>query len=249
MFCLFRRTSLLPFKDKDYLLNLIDTPGHVDFSSEVARSLTSCQGVILLVDANSGVQAQTVSNFFLAFGQDLEIIPVLNKIDLPHADPCRVKEEMRSLFDIDPDTVLEASAKIGLGIEDCLSAVVERIPAPLKYGTDSELQLIIQDSWYDKYKGAVNLVQVINGQLKLNDHITSVKTGKSYQVKTLGILTPQESSVPAIYPGQLGFLTCNMKGVAEAIVGDTYHKKGRISRMNINTSTCLLQLFFLSKFR
>ena len=150
-------------------MNLIDTPGHVDFSSEVSRSLSACQGVILLVDANQGVQAQTVSNFYLAFGNDLVILPVLNKIDLPKADPEGVKEQMKNLFDIEPETVLEASAKIGLGVVECLEAVIERIPPPKEYsGKDSsDLVMLLQDCWYDRYKGVVNLVQVVNGKLKV----------------------------------------------------------------------------------
>lgn len=212
---------------QEYLLNLIDTPGHVDFSSEVSRSLSTCQGVILLVDANQGVQAQTVANFFMAFANDLAVVPVLNKVDLPNAQPDVVKSQLQNLFEIDPDSVLLASAKTGTGIREILEAVVTRIPPPLEHGKGKTLRMILQDSWYDKYRGTVNLVQVVDGILEKNHVVTSHKTGLSYPVKTLGLLTPNEMDVAALYPGQIGVLTCSMRSPSEALVGDTFHLKDK----------------------
>ena len=197
----------------------------MDFSSEVSKSLAACQGVILLVDANQGVQAQTVSNFYLAFGNDLKIIPVLNKIDLPNANPDAIKEQLMSLFEIDPDEVIHASAKTGLGITEILDRVVTDIPSPDRHGKSDKLKFLLQDSWYDQYKGAVNLVQVFDGVLKINQNVTSKSTGKTYTVKSLGILTPFEEPVREIYPGQVGFFTCNMRSTSDAVIGDTFHLK------------------------
>lgn len=208
-----------------YLINLIDTPGHVDFSSEVSRSISACQGVVLLVDANQGVQAQTVSNFYMAFANDLVIIPVLNKIDLPNANPEAVKEQLLNLFDIDPSQVLMASAKAGIGTEDIFEAIIERIPPPNRHGQLSKLRCFLQDSWYDKYRGAVNLVQVIDGVLKTNDVITSSSTGQAYTIRTLGLLTPEEQPIKSVYPGQVAVFTCNMRSTRDAIIGDTFHLK------------------------
>ncbi len=213
---------------KDYLLNLIDTPGHVDFSSEVSRSISACQGVLLLVDANQGVQAQTVSNFYLAFGQDLAIIPVLNKIDLPRADPEAAKEQLFNLFDIDPRDVILASAKVGTGIQEIFEAIIEKIPPPNRHGKSADdLRFFLQDSWYDKYRGTVNLVQVIDGTLKVGDVITSMATSETYTIRTLGSLRPDEVPINAAYPGQVAVMTCNMKSAREAIIGDTFHLKDK----------------------
>ena len=216
----------------EYLLNFVDTPGHVDFSSEVSRSLVACQGVILLVDANQGVQAQTVSNFFMAFANNLTVVPVLNKIDLPNANPDLVKHQLKNLFEIDPNDVLLASAKMGIGIKEIFNAVVDRIPPPnlsadfAVGGTcENKQRVFLQDSWYDRYRGAVNLIQVINGQLKPNDIVQSVKTEMTYTIKTLGILTPDEIPVKSLHPGQVGVMTCNMRTPQEAVIGDTFHAK------------------------
>ncbi|TRY70881.1 hypothetical protein TCAL_02796 [Tigriopus californicus] len=225
------------YQGQDMLLNLIDTPGHVDFSAEVSKSLASCQGVILVVDAKQGVQAQTVSNYNLAVANDLAVVPVLNKIDLPEVDLDSCLNQLESLFDIDPNSVILASAKSGIGIEEILDAVVDRILPPLTHGQGDSLKFLLQDSWYDQYKGAVGLIQVFDGVLKLGDEITSVKTKKTYNVKSLGILTPEEVSVPAIHPGQIGFFTCNMKTTKEAIVGDTFHRINRPVEPILHVST------------
>ena len=153
---------------------------------KVSRSIAACQGVLLLVDANQGVQAQTVSNFFLAFANDLKVVPILNKIDLPNAQPEVVKEQLFNLFEIDPSEVLLASAKTGVGIAEIFEAIIKQIPPPTKYGKLVETRCFLQDSWYDSYRGAVNLVQVIDGSLNLNDQIVSVATGQNYVVRTLG---------------------------------------------------------------
>ncbi|ROT65713.1 hypothetical protein C7M84_016317 [Penaeus vannamei] len=215
------------YKGQTYLLNLIDTPGHVDFSYEVSRSLAACDGVILLVDANEGVQAQTVANFYLAFTNELSILPVLNKIDLKNADPEAVKDQLLTLFEIDPDEVLMISAKKGIGIEKVITSVIERIPCPAeKCNPDAPLRALLFDSWFDKYKGAVCLILVVDGTLRKGDFVTSVHTGKSYEIRDLGILTPQERSIPQLFAGQVGYFTANIRSAKEAQVGDTFHQKG-----------------------
>ena len=198
----------------------------------MARSLIACQGVILLVDANQGVQAQTVSNFFMAFANNLSVVPVLNKIDLPKANPDAVKAQLQNLFEIDPDQVILASAKMGIGIEEIFEAVIQKIPPPLILSDfnvgeifEHKKCFILQDSWYDHFRGTVNLVQVVNGKLQPGDVIQSVKTEMIYTIKTLGILTPEEFSVNSLHPGQVGVMTCQMKSPRDALIGDTYHSK------------------------
>ena len=214
-----------PKSGEDYLLNLIDTPGHVDFSSEVSRSMNACQGVILLVDANQGVQAQTDSNFQLAFVNDLKIIPVLNKIDLPNANPEAVKDQLLNLFEIDPSEVILASAKTGKGMEEIFEAVVKKIPPPNRHNSLQELRFILQDSWYDTFRGTVNLIQVFDGVLKLGDNITSASTNQTYTVRSLGLLTPEELPIKSLHCGQIGIMTCNLKTPKDAIIGDTFYFK------------------------
>lgn len=182
------------YQGKEYLLNLIDTPGHVDFASEVQRSLIACQGVILVVDANDGVQAQTVANFFLAFGKDLVIIPAINKIDLKNANPERVLSQMDMLFDIPKESVFKISAKLGTGVEELLDAVVERIPPPSADKTQA-LRALIFDSWFVPYKGAVALTYVKDGCLSVGDQVVSMHSGKNYEIKSLSILRPDEEAV------------------------------------------------------
>jgi GTP-binding protein LepA len=213
------------YKGTWYLLNLIDTPGHVDFSYEVSRSLYACQGAVLLVDAGQGVQAQTMANFYLAFDQNLTIVPVLNKIDLPTADPQRVAQELKQLFDIDDNTIIPASAKNGIGIHEILGAIIERIPAPQSQ-TDAQLKALLFDSWYDDYKGVVCLIAIKDGTIKKGDRITLDQTGRDYEVLELGIMYPNETPMDALYAGQVGYLISGMKTVQEARVGDTvYHTK------------------------
>ncbi|XP_049957333.1 translation factor GUF1 homolog, mitochondrial isoform X2 [Schistocerca serialis cubense] len=212
------------YKDHEYLLNLIDTPGHVDFSNEVSRSLAACQGVILLVDANQGVQAQTVANFYLAFCRELTIIPVMNKVDLKNANPDAVTEQLKTLFGINEKDVLRVSAKFGTGVKELIHAVIERVPPP-KVDRKAPFRALIYDSWYDRYRGTIILMYIRDGSLKIADEIQSVHTKKVYTVKSLGLLRPQEEQVPLLAAGQVGFITCNMRSTKEAHIGDTFHLK------------------------
>ncbi|XP_043262182.1 translation factor GUF1 homolog, mitochondrial isoform X1 [Colletes gigas] len=210
------------YKGTKYLLNLIDTPGHVDFSAEVHRSLAPCQGVVLVIDANDGVQAQTVANFYLAIKQNLVIIPVINKIDLKTAKPDRVISQLKTLFDIKETDVLKISAKLGTGVVKVLDAVIEKIPPPDVF-RDKPLRALTFDSWYDKYRGAISLVYIKEGSLSIGDHIVSMLTKKSYEVKTLSLLRPSEEIVNKLFAGQIGCVSCNMKSSKEALIGDTLH--------------------------
>ena len=205
---------------KMYLLNLIDTPGHVDFSYEVSRSLYACQGALLLVDAAQGVQAQTMANFYLAFDQDLTIIPVINKIDLPTADPERVTRELDTLFDFKPEEIIAASAKSGIGTQDILDGIISRIPNP--HGSlDQPLKALLFDSWFDEYRGVICLIAVQDGEIKKGDMISLAQSGTTYEVLELGLMYPEPTPMKALYPGQVGYLITGMKSVKEARVGDT----------------------------
>ena len=203
-----------------YELNLIDTPGHVDFTYEVSRSLAACEGAILVVDASQGVEAQTLSNLFLALDADLEIIPVLNKIDLPGAEPERRRDEIADLLGVDPDTVLMASAKEGKGIEALLEAIVERIPPPTG-DPDAPLRALIFDSYYDQYLGAVPSIRVMDGTLKAGMSVTFGNVKARYEVDEVGLLRLGRVSQPALGPGQVGYLTAAIKEVSHTRVGDT----------------------------
>ncbi|XP_043679445.1 translation factor GUF1 homolog, mitochondrial isoform X2 [Vespula pensylvanica] len=213
------------YKGQNYLLNLIDTPGHVDFSSEVYRSLAACQGVILLVDANDGVQAQTVANFYLAIKRELVVIPVINKIDLPMADPERVKNQLETLFNINEKDVLKISAKLGTGVDELLQAILKRLPPP-PVNRNLPFRALIFDSWYDKYKGAVSLIYVKDGSLSVGEHITSFASKKSYEIKEVALLRPEEEPIKTLFAGEVGSIKCNMRSSKEAHIGDTLYKKG-----------------------
>ncbi|HXW60593.1 MAG TPA: translation elongation factor 4 [Myxococcota bacterium] len=205
---------------QDYIFNLIDTPGHVDFGYEVSRSLRACEGVLLVVDASQGVEAQTLANVYKALEHDLAIIPVINKIDLPSADPERVKEEIEDLIGIDASEAVLTSAKTGLGIEDVLEAVVARIPPPLD--NDNEpLRALVFDSWFDNFRGVVVLVRVIDGTIKPQTTIKLMHNNKSFNVLELGVFTPHAKKVDALYSGDVGFIIANIKVVTDAKVGDT----------------------------
>uniref|UniRef100_W8BL04 Translation factor GUF1 homolog, mitochondrial n=2 Tax=Ceratitis capitata TaxID=7213 RepID=W8BL04_CERCA len=212
------------YKNDEYLLNLIDTPGHVDFSNEVSRSLEVCDGVILLVDACHGVQAQTVANYYMAKKRNLDVIPVLNKIDIKHANPEGVCRDLQNLFGINPNSVLKISAKLGTGVGTVLDAVIERIKPP-DVNREPPFRGLIFDSWFDKYRGALNLIYVLNGSLKLGQDIQSIITKKSYPVKGISILLPKESKTEEISAGQVGLISCNMRNSKESIIGDTIHLK------------------------
>lgn len=203
-----------------YELNLIDTPGHVDFAYEVNRSLAACEGSLLVVDASQGVEAQTLANVYQALEVDHEIIPVLNKIDLPAAEPERVRQQIEDVIGLDASDALEISAKTGLGIEDVLEAIVHRLPAP-KGEDDAPLKAMLVDSWYDPYLGVVVLVRVVDGTLKKGQRITFMKAGTSHLVDRVGIFRPKQEMTGALGPGEIGFFTAAIKEVADTRVGDT----------------------------
>jgi GTP-binding protein LepA len=205
---------------KTYRLNMIDTPGHVDFSYEVSRSLTACEGALLVVDASQGVQAQTVANCYTAAEMDLEILPVLNKIDLPSAEPDRVKQEIEDIIGIDASHDLEVSAKTGVGVKEILEAVVQYIPPP-KGQESGPLKALIVDSWFDNYLGTVSLVRVIDGQLKKKDKIRLMATGREYSIDQVGIFTPKRTETDVLSAGQVGYVIAGIKEVRSARVGDT----------------------------
>jgi elongation factor 4 len=207
-----------------YLLNLIDTPGHVDFTYEVSRSLYACQGAMLLVDASQGVEAQTMANFYLAFEQDLTIIPVLNKVDMAVADPERIGKQLTSLFDFKKEEIILASAKSGIGIHDILRAAIERLPAP-KGDVEKPLKALLFDSWFDEYRGVICLIAVQDGVITKGDIITLAQTNATYEVLELGLMYPEPTPLEALYPGQVGYLITGMRTVREARIGDTLHEK------------------------
>jgi elongation factor 4 len=212
-----------------YLLNLIDTPGHVDFSYEVSRSLYACQGALLLVDASQGVEAQTMANFFLAFEQDLAIVPVINKIDLPTADIESATRQLDKLFDFKANEIVLASAKAGLGIKDVLEAVIKRIPQP-KGAVEKPLRALLFDSWFDDYRGVICLIALEDGVLSKGDLISLAQTEQSYEVLEIGLMYPEPTPMQTLYAGQVGYLITGMKTVKEARVGDTvYHTKHKVT--------------------
>ena len=204
---------------KDYVLNLIDTPGHVDFSYEVSRSLAACEGALLIVDATQGVEAQTLSNVYLAIEQDLEIIPVINKIDLPSADVERVRAEIEEVLGIDASMAIPVSAKAGIGIEDVLEAVVDFVPPPVDT-SDKPLRALVFDSAYDQYLGTLCFFKVIDGNIKLGDKIKFMATGKEYEITELGYLNPNRVPVKELKTGDVGYMGCSIKEVTR-FVGDT----------------------------
>ena len=205
---------------KDYVLNLIDTPGHVDFSYEVSRSLSACEGALLIVDASQGVEAQTLANTYLAIENDLELVPVLNKIDLPSAEPDRIKEQIENIIGLDASDAVLTSAKSGIGIEDVLEAIIARIPAP-KGDKNAPLKALIFDSWYDSYRGVIVLFRVIDGTLKKGTKIKFFNTGREYLTETIGVNRPRPTPINELGPGEVGFLTASIKTVADVQIGDT----------------------------
>ncbi|PPQ99995.1 hypothetical protein CVT26_009277 [Gymnopilus dilepis] len=215
------------FEDRKFLLNLIDTPGHVDFAWEVSRSLAACQGALLLVDASQGVQAQSISVFHNARERGIKIIPVLNKIDLPAAQPDRIAAQIQATFGLDPSEILQISAKTGKGVEAVLEAIIQRVPPPVARA-DSPLKAFLFDSMYDKYRGVISLVSVQGGVLRKGDKIASCYTRKKYEITELGILHPEEVPTTSLNPGQVGYIACNMKQSSEAHIGDTLHRVGEV---------------------
>ncbi|WP_198245058.1 translation elongation factor 4 [methane-oxidizing endosymbiont of Gigantopelta aegis] len=213
----------LHYKAKDgqvYQLNFIDTPGHVDFSYEVSRSLAACEGALLVVDAAQGVEAQSVANCYTAIEQGLEVVPVLNKIDLPSAEPEKVMAEIEDVIGIPADEALKISAKTGIGVESVLQQLVEKVPPP-SGKEDEPLQALIIDSWFDNYLGVVSLVRIVNGSLRKKQKITVMSTGKSFQVEKLGVYTPKQLEKESLSTGEVGFIVAGIKDIFGAPVGDT----------------------------
>ncbi len=206
---------------EDYILNLIDTPGHVDFAYEVSRSLSACEGSLLVVDASQGVEAQTLANVYQAIDNDHEIVTVLNKIDLPAAEPERVKEQIEEVIGIDASDAVEISAKTGLGMEDVLEAIVTRLPAPKEGDAEAPLKALLVDSWYDQYLGVIVLVRIIDGQLRKGQTIRMMGTDAKHPVDRVGVIAPKLVEVESLGPGEIGFITASIKEVADTRVGDT----------------------------
>lgn len=213
------KLNAVELKYKDHILHLIDTPGHVDFSYEVSRSLAACEGAILVVDATQGIEAQTLANLYLALDANLKIIPVINKIDLPNADPERVKDELVNTIGFERDEILLCSGKTGEGVVELLDAVVERIPAPKSENND--LRALIFDSYFDPYKGVVILVRVFDGSLKIGDKIHFINSKADYEVLELGKHTPHEVKKDKLCAGEVGFISASIKSIEEVEVGDT----------------------------
>ena len=223
------------YKAKDgetYILHLIDTPGHVDFTYEVSRSLAACEGAILVVDASQGVEAQTLANVYLALDNNLEIIPLINKIDLPSADVERVKDEIENLIGLPADDAVLASAKVGLGIEEALEAVVNTVPAPVGDPT-APVQALIFDSAYDPYRGVVILVRVFNGTIKVGDTIKTMATDAEYIVTELGVKTPKEVKRGFLTVGDVGYICASIKDIQTIAVGDTITTKENTSNLSL----------------
>ena len=203
-----------------YQLNLIDTPGHVDFSYEVSRSLASCEGALLVVDASQGVEAQTLANAFLAINGGLEVIPVINKIDLPSADITRTQEAIEQAVGLDATDAIPVSAKTGVGVDEVLEAIVHRLPPP-KGNIDARLQALIFDSWFDPYRGVVVLARVVHGRMKMGQKIRFLSNGRVFNIDTLGVLTPKPVPIAELTAGEVGFFTATIKNVADTKIGDT----------------------------
>ena len=205
---------------KDYVLNLIDTPGHVDFAYEVNRSLAACEGSLLVVDASQGVEAQTLANVYQALDNNHEIVPVLNKVDLPAAEPDKIKQQIEDVIGLDASNAILISAKTGLNIGEVLEAIVHRLPAP-KGDPSAPLKALLVDSWYDAYLGVVVLFRVVDGVLKKGQRIRMMGTGAAYDVDRVGIFTPKRVELGELGPGEIGFLTASIKEVADTRIGDT----------------------------
>ncbi|HJU56312.1 MAG TPA: translation elongation factor 4, partial [Pyrinomonadaceae bacterium] len=219
----------LDYKARDgqaYVLNLIDTPGHVDFSYEVSRSLSACEGALLVVDASQGVEAQTLANTYLAIDNNLELIPVINKIDLPGAEPEKAMEQIEHVIGLDTHNAVLTSAKTGTGVTEVLEAIVRDVPSP-KGNADAPLKALIFDSWYDSYRGVIVLFRVIDGSVRPGMKIRFFNTGRDYQVETLGVNRPRPTPIDRLGVGEVGFLTASIKEVADVQIGDTITESAR----------------------
>jgi GTP-binding protein LepA len=211
---------------QSYILNLIDTPGHVDFSYEVTRSLAACEGALLLVDASQGVEAQTLANAYLAVDNNLEIIPVINKVDLPSAQPEEARRQLEEIIGLDGASAILASGKTGVGVTDILEAVVHRLPPP-EGDPEAPLKALIFDSWYDSYRGVVIVVRVLEGTIRNAMKVTLMNTAQDHEVESLGVFSPKAVPVEQLGPGEVGFIACGIKVVADAQIGDTVTETGR----------------------
>jgi GTP-binding protein LepA len=217
------QTVRLAYRARDgetYTLNLMDTPGHVDFAYEVSRCLAACEGALLVVDASQGVEAQTLANVYQAIDAKLEIVPVLNKVDLPAAEPERIRQQIEDVIGIDASEAIPISAKTGLNIEEVLEAVVHRLPAP-KGDVNAPLKALLVDSWYDVYLGVIVLVRIVDGELRKGQKIRMMASDAVYQVEQIGVFTPKKVNVESLKPGEVGFITAQIKEVADTQVGDT----------------------------
>ena len=208
------------YQGEEYILHLIDTPGHVDFSYEVSRSLAACEGAILVVDAAQGIEAQTLANLYLALDNNLTIIPVINKIDLPNADPEKVKRELTETLGFNEDEIVLTSAKNGIGIDELIETIIKKVPAP-KGDKNKDLQALIFDSYFDAYRGIMTLVRVVNGKIKVKDKIKMLATGAVYEVVEIGIHTPHEMKKDQLVAGEVGYLCASIKSIEDVKVGDT----------------------------
>ncbi len=227
------RIDYLAKDGRTYVLNLIDTPGHVDFAYEVSRSMRAVEGSLLVVDSTQGVEAQTLANVYQAIDADHEIVPVLNKIDLPASECERVAEQIEDVIGIDASEAIQVSAKTGVGIADTLEAIVQKLPAP-QGDADAPLKAMLVDSWYDSYLGVVVLVRVIDGKMKLKDRVTFMSNGTIHQIDRIGVFRPQMQNVEALGPGEIGFITASIKQVRDTRVGDTItsEKKGAVEPLD-----------------
>ena len=217
------QTNRLQYKARDgefYTLNLMDTPGHVDFTYEVSRSLAACEGSLLLVDASQGVEAQTLANAYLAIDADHEVVPVLNKIDLPSAEPDRIRKQIEEVIGLDSELAINISAKTGEGVQDVLEALVGRLPPPESGDPSAPLKTMLVDSWYDQYLGVVALVRVLEGTLKKDMKIRMMATGAVHEVDRVGVFTPKRVETGELGPGEIGYITASIKSVADCQVGD-----------------------------
>jgi GTP-binding protein LepA len=221
------------YNGEDYILNLIDTPGHVDFSYEVSRSLAACEGAILVVDAAQGIEAQTLANLYLAMEMDLKIIPVINKIDLPNADIPKVKEELKQVLGFTEDEIILTSGKTGEGVKELLDAVITRIEPP-KDNSDKPLRALIFDSGFDPYKGVVALVKIVDGKLTNKDTIKMMANNSSFLVTELGVHTPKEKKLTELVSGEVGYVAASIKDITKVEVGDT------ITTLDNSATSCLL---------
>src|SRR3989454_1215487 len=204
----------------EYTFNLIDTPGHVDFTYEVSRSLAACEGAILVVDATQGVEAQTVANSYMAINNNLAILPVINKVDLPSAEPEKVREQIENVIGLDAHDAVLASAKAGIGIDEILEKIITNIPAP-QGSADGPLRALLFDSWYDSYRGVMSLLRVVDGELRAGMKIRFMSTDRAYEVTELGVFTPKPKPVDSLGVGEVGFFSANIKDIVQAKIGDT----------------------------